>query len=119
MNKSGKIWGETSNIFSKNNVEVYRIQGKKGGKSSNHKHTFKLSSFFVEKGSIAVFIEKNDYNLTDKTILNSGESTVIKPNEYHWFEILEDDTVCYEFYWVELDSSDIQRKNCGSIIKDK
>ena len=115
MDKSGKVWGETSKIFSKNNVEVYRIAGRKGGKSSSHKHTFKLSLFFVERGSIAIEIEKNDYNLTDRTVLKAGESTMIKPNEHHLFEILADDTVCYEFYWVELDSSDIQRKNCGSI----
>jgi len=115
MDKSGKVWGETSKIFSKNNVEVYRIVGKKGGKSSSHKHTFKLSSFFVEKGSIAIEVEKNDYDLTDRTILKAGETTIIRPNEYHLFEVLEDDTVCYEFYWVELDHSDIQRKGCGSI----
>ena len=111
----GKIWGTTSKIFSKNNVEVYRIVGKKGGKSSSHKHTFKLSSFFVEKGSIAIETEKNDYDLTDRTTLKTGESTMIKPNEYHLFEILEEGTVCYEFYWVELDSADIERKDCGSI----
>ena len=117
MDKSGKIWGETSKVFSKNNVEVYRIHGKKGGKSSNHKHTFKLSMFLVEKGSILIETEKNDYALVDKTILKAGESTIILPNEYHLFEILEDNTICYEFYWVELDSSDIQRKDCGSIQK--
>jgi quercetin dioxygenase-like cupin family protein len=115
MDKSGKVWGETSRIFSKNNVETYRIIGKKGGKSSMHKHTFKLSSFFVERGSIAIVVEKNDYDLVDRTVLKAGESTTIKPNEHHLFEVLEDDTVCYEFYWVELDNSDIQRKNCGSI----
>ena len=119
MNKHGKIWGETSRIFSRNNVEVYRIVGKKGGKSSIHKHAFKLSSFFVEKGLVAVEVEKNDYQLTDRTILKAGESTTINPNEYHLFEVLEDNTVCYEFYWVELDSNDIQRKDCGSINRKR
>ncbi len=61
MDVNGKIWGETSLLFSKNNVELCRIVGIKGGKSSNHKHNSKFSKFFVEKGSIAVVIEKNDY----------------------------------------------------------
>lgn len=115
MDVSGKVWGSTSKLFSKNNVEVYRIVGRKGGKSSMHKHIFKMSLFFVEKGAISIETEKNDYQLTDKTILTDGQSTAIMPGEYHLFEILEDDTVCYEFYWVELDSNDIQRKDCGSI----
>ncbi len=114
---SGKLWGTTSKIFSKNNVEVHRITGIKGGASSDHKHTYKSSMFFVEAGSIAVLIEKSDYPLIDKTILHPGQSTTIKPGEYHSFEILEDNTICYEFYWVELDSNDIQRRNCGSIKK--
>jgi quercetin dioxygenase-like cupin family protein len=115
MDISGKIWGSTSRIFSKNNVEVYRIFGKKGGKSSAHKHVYKMSSFFVEQGSIVIETEKNDYNLVDRTTLKAGQSTTIKPGEFHSFEILEDETICYEFYWVELNSDDIIRKNCGSI----
>lgn len=113
MDVSGKVWGQTSKIFSKNNVEVYRIEGKRGGTSSMHRHTSKISQFFVEEGSIAVLIEKNDYDLTDRTVLSKGQSTIVKPNEYHKFEILEDNTVCYEFYWVELDGDDIERRDCG------
>jgi len=110
----GKVWGTTSTIFSCNNVEVCRIEGIRGGKSSMHKHISKVSQFFVESGSIAVYIEKS-YNLTDMTILKPGQLTVVQPDEFHRFEILEDKTVCYEFYWTVLDHFDIIRKDCGSL----
>jgi mannose-6-phosphate isomerase-like protein (cupin superfamily) len=115
MDKNGKIWGFTSKIFAKNNVEVHRIEGKLGGKSSLHRHTAKWSMFFVERGHLKIHIEKNDYPLMDETILAPGETIVIKPNEYHSFEIYTANTVAYEIYWTELDSNDIERKNCGTI----
>ena len=112
---SSKVWGTTSTIFSKNNVEIARIVGKIGGRSSTHKHKSKMSQFYVERGSIAIVIEKLDYDLTDRTVLTANQSTIIKPEEYHYFEILEDDTVCYEFYWVQIDPEDIIRRDCGSL----
>jgi quercetin dioxygenase-like cupin family protein len=115
MDKSGKIWGFTSKIFSKNNVEVHRIEGYEGGITSMHRHTAKWSMFFVEKGKIKIYIEKNDYPLTDKTILKERESIIIRPNEYHCFEIMEEGSVAYEIYWTELNPDDIERKNSGSI----
>jgi quercetin dioxygenase-like cupin family protein len=115
MDVNGKIWGTTSRLFSKNNVEVHRIEGFKGGKSSMHRHTAKWSMFFVEQGTLRIFIEKNDYPLIDETILEEFHSIIIRPNEYHSFEIIEDGTVAYEIYWTELNPDDIERKNCGTI----
>ncbi len=115
MDISGKVWGTTSKLFAKNNVEICRIQGKATGRSSTHKHTFKWSKFFVERGRLRVVVEKNDYKLTDETILAQFQSMVIAPGEYHRFEILDPDTVAYEIYWVELDAADIIRRDCGSI----
>lgn len=113
----GKCWGTTTTLFSKNNVEVARIVGKAGGCSSTHKHKSKMSQFYVERGSVTIIIKKLDYELIDRTVLSAGQSTIIKPEEYHHFEILEDDTVCYEFYWVQIDPEDIIRTNCGSCPK--
>lgn len=114
MEIHGKIWGTTSRIFLRNNVEICRITGIKGGESSTHKHRGKHSMFYVEKGSLAIYVTKN-YGLIDKTILNSGQTTTLLPGEFHKFEVLEDDTICYEIYWVELDPEDIERQDCGKM----
>lgn len=113
MDISGKVWGTTSKIFAKNNIEVYRITGKKGGFSSMHKHKMKWSMFFVEKGSILVEVRKNDYDLVDVTELGHGQSMRLRPGEYHRFRVVDDDTIAYEFYWTELDPDDIEREDCG------
>jgi len=115
MDINGKIWGYTSKIFSKNNVEIHRINGYDGGKSSMHRHTAKWSMFFIERGILKIRIEKNDYPLTDETVLSVGQTITIRPNEYHSFEIMTDDAVAYEIYWTELNPDDIERKNCGTI----
>jgi len=108
----GKIWGQTQLIFSINNVEIHRIEGKTGGVSSLHKHISKHSMIFVESGIVKISIKKNDYDLIDETILRQGQCTTIEPTELHKFEIIED-AICYEIYWVTLDPLDIIREDCG------
>lgn len=115
MDKNGKIWGYTSKLFSKNNVEVHRIVVEHGGTSSLHRHTAKWSMFLVERGTLKIRIEKNDYPLTDITLLDAEQSIVIRPNEYHSFEGIAEETIAYEIYWTELNPDDIERKNCGTI----
>lgn len=112
MNKHGKIWGVTSELFNKNNVEVHRIEAKKNGYSSVHKHEHKHNMFFVENGCLKIDIWKNDYDLVDSIELSDGESTTVKPGEFHKFTAIED-TTAYEIYWVEISGNDIVRKNCG------
>ena len=114
MDVSGKIWGVTSKIFAQNNVEVHRIATKAGGMSSMHTHKHKVSMFFVESGTIRVVVEKKDYDLVDVTELTAGQSTIVKPGEYHRFESVTD-AICYEIYWVTLDPDDINRRDVGSI----
>jgi mannose-6-phosphate isomerase-like protein (cupin superfamily) len=112
MNKSGKVWGETANIFSKNNVSIHRIEIKSDSWCSTHKHERKYNAFFVESGHISVHVWKNDYDLIDITHLKKGESTTVKPGEFHKFECHED-SVVYEIYWTELLEDDIVRKDSG------
>ena len=114
MIKSGKVWGETSPIFSKNNVEIHRIEVNPKGFCSKHKHLSKYNAFFVESGELKISVWKNDYDLTDTTILKSGDFMVVKPGEFHQFEA-KYDTVAYEIYWVELDHSDIERESVGGV----
>ena len=47
--KAGKVWGDTVNIFSNHNFEFHRIQVKKGGYCSKHKHLHKFNGFYIER----------------------------------------------------------------------
>jgi hypothetical protein len=51
MNKIGKIWGFTSEIFNKNNVEIHRIVINKNIRCSKHEHEHKYNvyeTYYVE-----------------------------------------------------------------------
>ena len=113
-NIAGKIWGRTELLFSKNNVEIHRITGKLGGYCSKHLHESKFNMFFVEKGRLKIKAWM-DYDLVDETTLEEDQQCIIPPKVPHMFEVLEDDTVAFEIYWVELDSKDIQRENVGGL----
>ena len=117
MSKQGKVWGHTEDLFNKNNVEFHRIEAKKGGYSSKHKHVNKHNAFYVERGKLKITVWKKDYDLVDETVVETGEMTSVAPDDFHMFEALED-TVAYEIYWTELHTSDIIRENCGGINTD-
>ena len=42
-NISGKIWGQTELVFANSNIEFHRIDIKKGGTCSKHKHNYKFN----------------------------------------------------------------------------
>lgn len=116
MEVRGKVWGSTTPLFCKNNVEIHRIEGKKGGFCSLHRHKYKFNRFLVEKGVLKVTISK-DYGsgiLDDVTVVGPGQQTTVWPGEFHSFEVLED-CVAFEIYWVELDPDDIERETVGGI----
>jgi hypothetical protein len=118
MNIQGKIWGQTSSLFDKNNVEIHRIECNKNGFCSKHKHISKYNMFFIEKGKLEISVWKNDYNLIDKTIISFQQTCIVRPQEYHLFKCLEDNTVAFEIYWVEIDKNDIERESIGGIDED-
>ena len=115
---SGKIWGQTELIHANGVLEFHRIEAKKGGVCSKHKHKYKWNGFFVESGKLLIRVWKNDYKLTDETILNAGDFTQIKPGEFHQFEALED-SIAFELYWAEFDHDDIERQSVGFDSNDK
>ena len=110
--KAGKIWGMTELIHANGVLEFHRIEYKKNVACSKHKHEFKWNGFFVESGRLLIRAWKNDYELTDETILEAGDFTQIKPGEFHQFEALED-SVAFELYWAEFNHNDIQRETVG------
>lgn len=122
MNIQGKIWGSTSELFNRNNVEIHRIEAKKNGFCSIHKHNHKHNMFFVESGILMIEVWKNDYDLIDTTILKANEYTIVNPGEFHRFTA-KTDVIAYEIYWTTLESNDIIRKNSGGVVnsfmKDK
>lgn len=116
MEIQGKVWGTTSPIFCKNNVEIHRIEGRKGGYCSYHLHKSKFNRFFVESGVIRVTIQR-DYGsgiLEDVTVVGPQQQITVPPGFYHRFEVIED-CVAYEIYWVELDPDDIERLTVGGV----
>lgn len=108
---SGKVWGESLNIFTNQNFELHRIQVNKGGFCSKHYHEHKYNGFFIESGSLMISVWK-DYDLVDKTFLKTGQFMVVSPGEYHKFLALED-TIAYEIYWGTFDPNDIKRETQG------
>ena len=114
MKKQGKIWGYTQEIFSNPNFEIHRIEAKKGSYCSLHKHSHKFNGFYIEKGKMKIPTDELYYDLVDETIVSTGEFTIVKPQNYHRFEALED-TICYEIYWAELMHHDIIRKDNGGL----
>lgn len=112
MNKQGKIWGSTSEIFNKNNVSICRIHINEGSCCSKHYHDHKHNTFYVESGKVKIQEWKNDYNLLDETVLIAGEMCVVPPKTYHRFIGIEN-SIVYEIYHVELDNHDIIREDIG------
>jgi hypothetical protein len=110
--KAGKVWGQTELLEANGVLEFHRIETKKGGVCSKHKHKFKWNGFFVEKGKLLIRVWKGNYDLVDETIIGAGEYTKVAPGEFHQFEALED-TIAFELYWAEFDHEDIERETVG------
>ena len=94
-------------------VEFDRIEVNKGG-SEYFIPCDIWNGFFVEEGELEIHVFKNDYDLTDKTILGPGDFMSVKPGEYHLFKANKN-TIAFEIYWPELLSEDIQRKSVGKM----
>lgn len=118
MNKQGKIWGYTQEIFTKNNISIHRISIKKDSCCSKHCHRYKHNIFFVESGKILIQEWKKDYDLMDQTILGHGEMCCVPPDNWHRFIGLED-SIVYEIYYIEnLNINDIIREDVGKSSMD-
>ena len=112
MFKQGKVWGSTQLVHKCDNFELHRLEIDPGMRCSKHCHKHKFNDFFVDSGHIKIYVWKNDYDLVDVTELKAGEKTTTKPGEYHCFEAVEY-SVVYEFYYVRMDSNDIEREDHG------
>jgi mannose-6-phosphate isomerase-like protein (cupin superfamily) len=111
-NVTGKVWGDTSVIIQNALVELHKINVKAGFRCSEHLHEHKWNGFYVESGTLEIHVRKNNYELTDVTVLRAGDFTSVRPGEYHFF-VCTEACSALELYWPELLSEDIKRKNTG------
>lgn len=111
MNKQGKAWGETTEIFRNHAMELHRIVGHKGGYSSVHHHAHKWNGFYVERGELLVKVYQPS-GLLDQTRLGPGDHMAVPPGVDHQFVVLED-CVAFESYWPAALAEDIVRKSVG------
>ena len=72
-NIAGKIWGSTELILANSSCEFHRIDYKKGGVCSKHKHRYKWNGFYCMSGKLKIRIWQQAYDLVDETILNDPE----------------------------------------------
>lgn len=114
--KRGKIWGTTELLLAIPVLEIHRLSIKRNAQCSMHAHKFKWNAFFVQKGKLSIIVEKNDYSLTDETVLGPGEFTTVKPGEYHRFKSHGEPVLAIELYYPETLSEDIVRKDCGKVL---
>ena len=114
MNYQGKVWGDTQQIFGKNNVQIHVVNIKAGGYCSKHKHLAKYNAFYVLRGCLDIEVWKNDYDLVDRTILPVGRLMIVQPGEYHRFHA-RTDVQALEIYWTELSDNDIVREDVDGV----
>lgn len=111
--KQGKIWGSTESLLVTPMIEVHRIVIKQNSFCSMHKHEFKYNMFYVIQGELYIHVKKNDYDLTDVTLLEEGQFTSVKPNEYHMFKTGHRPVIALEIYYLNSISEDIIRQTVG------
>lgn len=111
--KHGKVWGLTKPILVTPLVEVHEIEVNTGGHCSKHAHEHKHNMFYILEGTLEIKTWKNDYELVDSTILRAGESTTVKPGEYHQFFCINH-VKALEIYYIDpINPNDIIRENVG------
>jgi quercetin dioxygenase-like cupin family protein len=100
-------WGQSYLLYQDVGSALYRIEGKRGGASSMHRHAIKSNSFHVLSGRLA--IHSNDGM---KHTIFPGQWFFVPAGMWHRMIFLED-TVGYEFYTGQIDLQDIERIEQG------
>ena len=108
-----KLWGMTEQVFRNRSVEVQRIEVKKGGYCSIHRHRHKSNQFYIESGKLRVTVFGEQGRPPEITTLDPGASLTVAAGAVHRFEALED-TVAFEIYaGHNVDPGDIVRYSEG------
>ena len=116
---AGKVWGATEELLATPFVEVHRIVVLPGGRCSRHLHRTRANAFYVVRGEITVHVKKQDYDLTDVTLLAAGQIMVVSPGEVHWFETEARHGASAEvleiYFPTPLWTGDIEREDHGEL----
>lgn len=112
----GKVWGSTECLLDTPLLSVHRLKILPNMTCSMHAHEFKWNGFFVTSGRLIIEVRKKSYALTDRTVLNAGELTSVKPGEFHRFVTEPEGCDGIEFYYLEPLSEDIVRESCGGPV---
>lgn len=113
--KYGKVWGQTAVVDENDFVHIHRISILPHSRCSFHEHRFKPNGFHVFSGTLKIVVKKNDYELTDTTVLGPGDTTKVDPTELHYFETGDEPVEAIEWYTPQpLSVFDIRRQNAGS-----
>lgn len=112
---SGKIWGTSELLLRTPLIEIHRLTIKPNAHCSNHTHRYKHNAFYVLQGTLTIHVEKQDYALTDRTTLHTGDITTVKPGEAHYFETAAWPCIALEIYYPESLGEDIVRKSVGGV----
>lgn len=113
----GKVWGTTELLLDTPVIQIHRLNILPNRQCSLHAHKYKWNFFVVLSGRLTIEVEKNNYALTDRTVLKAGDATTVAPNEYHRFISHEEAALAIELYYPEPLSDDIVRKNVGGIVQ--
>lgn len=114
---AGKIWGSTELVITTPLFEAHRLLIKPNHECSLHEHKRKWNAFLVVRGVLYIDVVKNDYKLTDTTELHPGQFMTVSPGEHHKFRTGKKSCEAFEFYYLDILSNDIFRKNHGGKAK--
>jgi len=105
INKFEEISDRTNVIPNDNFLQLATLRMKEGTKFRPHQHIWKLSptekviaqeSWVIIKGSVKVFMYDIDGELLTTEIITQGDCSITLEGG-HTYEILEEDTVVYEY----------------------
>jgi mannose-6-phosphate isomerase-like protein (cupin superfamily) len=111
----GKVWGSTAPIVERPLFALHRIIVRDGFHCSWHKHGAKWNGFYCLSGMVVVEVRRN--GLIDRTVLEAGDFTEVRPGEIHRFIAHDppptDRTEILEMYYLDALGDDIEREDQG------
>lgn len=115
---SGKVWGTTECLVSTPFAEFHRLLIRPRFQCSLHVHRRKVNAFYVVSGKLFVDVIKGDHQPPDTTELVAGSFMAIPPGEHHRFRTGEQPCECFELYYPEGLSEDIDRRDQGGPVPE-